>query len=283
MGDVLNFDFTRDTNKYIRMGFTLDEIESTVALMQNGFKITNNSLMQLGYNCNTCGRMIHLKNLIEGKEVIENEDELIKHLKKLSKGQQKLDITDLDVSSVREVPRTAVILGIKEAPFDIWNSNRYSGREMLYVVRDITPTDIIIETGRKPTLRRDEVTKIDNVIEIIGATTQGKAVIKVDKKYCKLCNRFIIVASLKRPEVHHGMFIMISRGGTKVYVYATTLKAKDKMRYNQGSQRVYDFGFLPNEISDKLKRASLRVYEKVHGVKIDVEQATSRFNIVNME
>lgn len=283
MVDMANFDFTYDVNKYLRLGFDLDEIENTIALMQNGFRISSSSLMQIGYDNYKSSRMVHLKNLIEGRETVSNEEELIKHLKKLWGSKPRISMSNLEVSRIEAVPRTAVVLGIKDKPYDIWNSDRYHGKEMLYIVREVTGQNIIIETSRKPALKREDADKIDGVLEIVGATMQKKAIVKFDKKYCKLCNRFIILASLRRPEKHHGMFNIICRDGTRVYVYAATLNAKDKMRYNQSSQRVYDFGCIGSDIANKLKSVALHVYDRLGGVKVSIEQANENFILVTRD
>ena len=113
------------------------------------------------------------------------------------------------VSKVTSVPRLAVVGGIIEEPYAIWNSNRYKGLDAMYLVKDVTGSKVTIETSRKPQLEWGKARDIPGVLEIKGIRNNGKAVVTFDKKYCRLCNRFVIIASLRRPEFHLGEYEMV--------------------------------------------------------------------------
>ena len=55
------------------------------------------------------------------------------------------------------------------------------------------------------------------------------------------------------------------------------------MRYNQSSQRVYDFGCIGSDIADKLKSVALHVYDRLGGVKVSIEQANENFILVTRD
>lgn len=280
MNDI-SFNFNTDTDKLIRLGFTLEEINRIVGLVSNGFRVSRSSLVQLGHSEYEACRLVQLYNIMRGTVSIQNDDELIKHLRTINKGVPKIGMDNLKISKIREVPRVAVVMGITKEPYTIWNSTRYHGKQMLYLVRDVTPTSIVIETSRKPALKYDDASDIDGVLSILGGKTDGGVVISFNKDYCKLCNRYIIIASFRRPEFHLGMYEIICNEGTKVYVYATILKAKDKIKYNMATQRVYDYGVLPDEIVPKLKRVAIEMFSRLNGIKIEGQVANTDFVLID--
>lgn len=279
--DSIGYNFEFDPVKLISLGFTKDEINYLSSMISMGYKINNNTLAQLGLGYEQMQRIKYMYNICCGKVNIETEEELIRHLRKLNNHAIKIGIQNLPVSKIASVPRVAVVAGIKEEPYTIWNSNKYKGKEMLYLVKDVTSSNIEIETSRKPQLKYGSAMKIDGVLEIKGVRANGKAVILFNKKYCRLCNRFIIVATLRKPEFHHGLYKIICSEGTRVYVYARTMGVREGVKYSMGTERVYAFGFFPDEIEPKLRAVAKQVYGLLHGVSSYNEGANQDYVILD--
>jgi len=91
------------------------------------------------------------------------------------------------------------------------------------------------------------------------------------------------VASLRRPEFHHGMIEMVCIEGTKVYVYAQTLGTRDVVGHNMGTQRVYDYGFQKSEIQPKLIKVGSEVYNQLCGVYTVMHPANQDFRPLTLE
>lgn len=247
------------------LGFSIEMIKTLQFIIANEGKVTPMSLANYGIPYEQARDIKYMYDIVTGRVVIDSEIDLIKHLRKMFGKDKRIGINDLALSKIREVPRMAVVAGISVKPYTIYNSKLYKPNDRLYKVVDVSSTRITVETTRKPQLKWGTEKKIDGVLEI--KEVKGKLVtIAFDKSVCKLCNRFIIVASLKRPEFHHGLAEIICIEGTKVYVYAQTLKPKDTIKYNYGTQRIYDFGYLKTEINQKLTNAAAILYPMVCGV-----------------
>ena len=276
------------TNTLLNLGFTQQEINNYEYIYNNGGKFTGQFLQKLGYNMEASKRLIYMNKILSGEININTESdmithykkmtgtsreqakaavysanlsngygkenysekELIQHLKTVNGQKQKIRIEDLKVSTVNSVPRVAVVSGIEVEPYTIWNSSNYSGKEALYKVIDVSGQKITVETDKKPILKYGTNKVINGVLELKGINQNGNAIVTFDKSVCKLCNRFIIVASLKRPEFHLGMYKIICFEGTQVYVYATNMGTGDKVHYKGGAQRIYAFGIFPQDISN---------------------------------
>jgi len=214
---------------------------------------------------------------------VNTKESLIRHLKKINRNQIKITMNDLAVSKVSSVPRVAVIANIIQEPFTIWNSNKYKGANALYKVTDVSGQKITIETPRKPQIAYGQPKKVPGVLEIKGLTANGNAVVTFDKNYCKLCNRFIIIASLRMPEFHLGKYEIICFEGTKVYVFAANMGTRENVNYNMGSQRIYDYGIFPQDIKSKLDKVAKGMYQYLKGMNIEYQTPTSDYKVVPVE
>lgn len=275
--------FDLDPVKLQSLGFNQNEIDTLYYIMANGGKVTTQALTSYGISYEDARKLRYMFDICTGKVVIDSPDDLAKHMKKMFGHIRRLGIQDLAISKISSVPRTALVAGIPRGPFDIWNSSKYPPLERMYTVVDVSGGKITIETDRKPVLKFKQDKFIDGVLEIKELTKDGKVRVAIDKKYCRLCNRFIIVASLRRPEFHHGMVEMICIEGTRVYVYAKDLGTKDQVRYNMGTQRVYAYGFYPNEIQSKLMLCATNMYKELCGVYATTYPANQDFLILTPE
>ncbi len=272
-----------DVNNLITLGFNMEEIQTLQYIVMNGGKVTPSALTSYGLDYESAKKIKYMYDIATGKINIESTDDFSKHLRKLFGTHRRIGIQNLALSKLQSVPRKAVIGGIRDETFSIYNSNKYPVNERMYDVVNVTGGRIWVETSRKPVLKFKQAKKLENVIEIIELKQDGKVVVAVDKQYCKLCNRFIIVGSLRRPEFHNGMVEIICIEGTKVYVYANNMGVRESVSYNGGTQRVYDYGFLPNEIQPKLLKVASELYPVISGVYASTNPANSDYHILTPE
>lgn len=279
----MNMNFNVDTVRLKSLGFTDAEIYNFQNVLMYSGKFSTTALTQFGYNYEQCERLRYMYNICAGKVLIDTPDELSKHLRKMFGSRSRIGIQNLEVSKIKEVPRFAVVGNIRIEPFTIWNSNQYPINKRFYQVVDVSSSRITIKTGKIPAIKYGGQKAIDGVLEIKEITPDKKVEVAFDKKYCKLCNRFIIVASLRRPEFHHGMYEMICFEGTRVYVYAQTLGVTNTVKYNMGTQRIYDYGLIPNEIDIKLKNCASHMYKLLHGAYVAKEPGNQDYLIMPID
>lgn len=263
--------------------FTDEEINMTAQLIRNGYKLTQQVLGGIGINAEMAARLKYCYDIATDKIVVSSKDDLCKHLKRMFGKHKKIGINDLALSKVSKVPRKAIVGGIKDQTFGIYNSNRYQGADKMYDVMDVSGRRITIRTVKRPIIKKGGSKKVDGVIEIKEILPDKTLKVSVDKKYIRMCNRFIVVASLRKPEYHHGLIEIICKEGTKVYVYATTMSKGDKPNYRGGSQRVYCYGFHKQEIKGKLVDTASALYRYVGGIYKSLEPPNSDFVSINPE
>ena len=309
----------RNTNsQLLNLGFSQAEINNFEFIYNNGGKFTPMALQQYGCSLEQAKRLAYMNKIMQGgvnistendmishvkkmtgvnrdiaKQAVYRENlangygaqnysevELIKHLRETNGKQRRITIQDLAVSKVTAVPRVAVVGGITEPPYDIWNSKNYNGFDAMYRVIDATSSKITIETPRKPKLEWGRSKDVPGVLEIKGVKNNGNAIVVFDRKYCRLCNRFVIVASLRNPEFHLGKYEMICFEGTKVYIYAINMGIKEQLRYNMGNQRIYAFGIMPGDIKGKLDNVAKSMYQQLGGVSVNYIEANETYTVV---
>lgn len=309
------------SNYLLGLGFSQNEINTYEYIYMNGGKFTPAFLQSYGYDFNSAKRLAYMNKAIQGGVQINSESDMINHVKKMTGASRqdakqavytqnlqngyaeqnyskeeyikhlretagrthKIGIQDLAVSNVTSVPRVAVVSGIVQEPYTIWNSKNYQGKQALYKVVDVTNGKITVETSKKPRLEYGATKVIPGVLEIKGVKQNGFAVVAFDKNVCRLCNRFIIVASLKRPEFHLGMYEIICFEGTKAYVYATNMGVRDQVRYKGGTQRVYAYGIFPQDIKNKLTTIAKSMYNHLDGRKVEYISANDDYTVIPKE
>ena len=272
-----------DPNKLIALGFNQAEVQTFQYILSNGGKTSTNALMQYGLSYEEARKLRYMYDICMGKVIVESTDDLSKHMKKMFGTARKIGISDLAVSKLSSVPRKAVVAGINDATFKIYNSAQYPIQQRLYDVVDVTGTRVHVETERKPILKHKQPKFIADVLEIIEVKSNGKVIVAFHKKYIRLLNRFIIVGSLRRPEFHSGLVEIICIEGSKVYIYAQNMGIRDKVSYNMGTMRVYAFGVFPNEIQAKLKTVAAELYKHLCGVYATVIPANQDFMMLPIE
>lgn len=281
----MNYDYgvTPDivnTKRLLELKFTAQEIQFLKMFISNWGQVTAAKAVKI---CNLppeqAKKLKYMYDICTGNVVIESPEDISKHFRRMFGAHRRIGIQDLAVSKIQKVPRKAVVGGIPNGPFSIYNSSRYSANERMYNVIDVTGTNIIIRTDRKPILKYGQAKKIDGVLEIREVNKDGTVDIAFNKNHARLCNRFIVVASLRRPEFHHGMVEMIAIEGTKVYVFNQTMGDGEMPNYKNGTQRVYDFGFTKEELCTKLMHVSKNMFTYIKGVWSCVEKPNSDFTM----
>jgi len=252
-------------NMLLDLGFSLDEINLLKFIIENEGKFSRNLLMKYDVPYELINRLKYMYDILIGRVSIESVEDLVKHLKKMFGTHRKIGITDLALSKINKVPRKAVIGNIKDKAFKIYNSKQYKPDKRIYDVEKVTNERIHIVTSRRPVLEYGHPKKIEGVIEILSEKPDKRLVIAVNKKYARLCNRFIIAASLRRPEFHHGLIEIICIEGTRIYVFAQSIGTAETVRYSH-LQRVYDYGIFPNTIQPKLINTASELYDIITGV-----------------
>ena len=71
--------------------------------------------------------------------------------------------------------------------------------------------------------------------------------------------------------------------GSKIYVFAKDLGTKENVSYNMGTQRVYDYGYMPNEIQNKLMASASELYKQFIGVYATVIPGNKDFLVITPE
>lgn len=274
--------FQFDENMLLKLKFTPQEIDALKTVVNCFGVVTPNKAMQLGYNPEFARKLKYMYDIASGRVVIESPDDLSKHLRKMFGAHRRIGIQDLAVSRLQRVPRKALLGNIPDGKFEMYNSKHY-GMQGMYDVINVTTTNIEIRTDRKPVLKHKESKKLDGVLEITQVNKDGTIDISVNKQYARLCNRFIIVASLRRPEYYHGMVEIICIEGTKIYVFATTMRDGETPSYKNGTQRVYDYGFFKQEIKRKLMNTASVIYKNLCGVYATTEEGNMDFEMLRRE
>lgn len=312
------FDF--DADAMLRLGFTSEEIMVLQNFIMYGEKTTVANMSKYGIPYQEAQKIKYMYDILTGKVGIDTPDQLVKHLKKMHGGRQKIGIYSLETSKVSTIPRKAVIGGLPPMdgrnPFVIYNSVARKKEDRMYDVVNVTAHKVTIKTNLIPKLPykdskklvkvtdretnrfkyvRDveelpssikknpdgySVNTVAEIKEMRNARDGKELLIAFDPQYCRVCNRFIIVASLKHPEFHHGMVEIICIEGSRVYVFAKTAAMSESVKYSGNTQRVYDYGFLPAEIQPKLMKAANEVYKNVCGVLASTEPANSAFEVI---
>lgn len=277
------FDF--NPQRLQQLGFNQTEIQCLNNVLCCFDKVTMQTLQRdMGLNYEQAQRIMYMYNICNGRVRIKSEQELITHLRKMFGKRKRITINDLPTSPIQDIPRTAMIAGIKEPGYDMWNSKNYPVMERSYQVVDVQGGYITIKTDRWPTLKYKQARKIPGVLEIKEIDKENRVLtVAIHKDYCRLCNRFIIVAQTKRPEFHLGLVQIICIEGTKIYVYAQNAGVKEKIHYTSGNSRVYAYGYYAEDIKNKLMGVAQKIYKLVCGFQASVVKPNQKFEYLQTE
>lgn len=273
-----------NVKKLMGLGFSYADIQTCQRLFQQGAKFTTSFLQQFcGYDYETAQRLRYLYDIAQGKIEIETDDELCKHLKKMFGNRRRVSIADLPPSNITEVPKLCLIAEVTDPLFYCYNSGLYEMNKRFYKVIQATPTKTVIRTHRKPEIKFRGAKETEGVAKILSETPNPDGTIDVqfEPKYTRLCNRYLILVSTKRPEFHLGGYEHIVVDGSKVYVFGRTLPAKWDLKYKAAQERVLDCGVFPDELNQRIYRAAQMVHKRLAGVKVNKLEPTSVFDLLH--
>lgn len=275
--------FNLDENMMLKLKFTRQEIQAVKQVFSYFGTVTSAKAQQCGYPPEIAKKLKYMYDIATGNVVIESSDDLSKHFRKMFGAHQRIGIQHLSMSRINKVPRKCVLGNIPAGKFEMYNSKHYSPQERMYDVLNVTGAKITINTARKPVLRYGESKEQDGVAKITEVNRDGTINIEFNRDYARLCNRFIVVASLRRPEYYHALVEIICIEGTKVYVFATTMSDKETPSYKNGSQRVYDYGFFKAEIKRKVMNVASILYKHLCGVYAQTEEGNTEFEFLRRD
>ena len=276
--------------------FSQAEIQAYFRACSAGVRFTSRKTVMEkgGFSDREAQRLCYMHGIVSGAKQVDSEEQMSKHLRKLDEHQHKVSISDLELSSVLEVPRLAIVNGINIEPYSVFNSlkywksrsnnkNRFNG---LYKVLRMTSGSITVESPVKPTIEynRGRGKRVDNMLEIHGIRVNGTAEVSFSSKYCKMCNRYVIMATTKRPKaLHLGYCTITCLEGTRIYVCAVNIGTKPRPSSSSES-RTYSWGIMPEEINSKLKMVTNNIYKRLIGnqklTDVTYTKPNSVFNIV---
>lgn len=301
---------TVDVDMLCKLGFTYEEVQMLHRVMEGGCKLTSASLSNRGLTYQGIKRLQYMYSIIIGKTIIDtnNIDEVSKHLHKLNSYRGKININNLPLSKVGDIPRLLVVEGLPEGRYAKYNYS-YENRNRIHILKNEGNKKVIIRTKIKPTLPygsgkglyyfkdkgnnkisytkdRNELNKFikenkDNefgvAVEIKGLSEDKKEVdVAIHKNYIRLVRSYIILCSFTRPQNHLGMYQMVMHEGSKIYIYATYYDGKGRIN-NNSSSRVYYWGYKKKELTLALQKVAKGIYSNLGGVFIEYQAGTTEY------
>lgn len=301
-----------DYDRMLELGFEPIVLQTRDLVLQNYGKLSNTGFQQCGvYNAKLKQDVLYADKIIRGLIPIENKVDLKKHLQKMH-FTQKISVADLATSITPKNDLLAIVKGLPEKSiFGIYNTDEGFSHQ----VDTITPKNVTILSDKyyKLTARQSKklyrvqdlihkrikyynayedierfildnpqeyaITKVAEIqyVQTVGAQRLVSVIIHRD--YCRLLGRYMIVASLKAPDLHLGAYELLTLGGTTVYVFAKQVQFNQKanIKYSTGSERVYYVGTDETELEERLIAITNQVKQKVRGVYAEDIPATAQF------
>lgn len=263
--------FELNEQQLLKLKFTQNEINTLKYVVENLGKVSVNDMVNRGItDAQTAEHVKYAYDICSGRVIIDDNFTLKKHLRKMFGKRYRITVNDLKPSMVNEIPRKCIIMGL-ESPWHIWNSNRYKGYDAMYsMVGSAGSENIKFITDRIPILKYKQSKKEDGVVEILDKK-DDKILVSINKKMARMCNRFIVTASLRKPEKYLYLVEVICIEGTSVYVYATEIGGTKKSVKSTNSNRIYDWGIFERDIETKTLKVASSIYKLLCGVAAEKE------------
>ncbi|WP_313130978.1 hypothetical protein [Anaerocolumna sp.] len=305
------YEIGANRDKLLNLGFRMEELEVLKDVLINYGKVNSSVLSSLGFSYKDVKRLQYLHDMITGKATIDTGDAeaVSKHFKRMYGENNRIGIGHLPLSKFNKVPRLAVIAGIPDGSYSIYNSSNDKEGIRMYPVIGLSDKKVMIQTRRKPILTYGSEKKlyyiknktnekiyytedskkinrelnessraeIGTVLEIKKLTEDKKVVVAVDKRYTRMVNRYMIIASFREPQFHLGLYKFVAFEGTMIYLYVEVMKESENVQYNRSTQRVYDFGFDKGQIQAKLEKTAKELYTYLKGVYCEFIPATMEY------
>lgn len=303
--------FYMDKQLMYSIGFTMDEIEALTDAVEYYGIVTGGRLKEPPFNISdpfTVNRIGYMYNICMGKTTIDTDDiySLSRHFAKLSRGaSNNRPFNPFLISNrrIKVVPRIAVVAGIPSGNFSRLNSSTERLADAIYPVSDIASNYVHIRSRKRMGVANvDRIRKISEteyeygipnmlyVTHIGNADKREPWAIKINKKYCRLCNRFIIVVSKSMQGIensaHHGAYQLLTIEGHIIYLYAKTIdhdvngNPRDTVASNE-TTFVLDYGFFDFEIIPKLQYALRQIASRYKIVFFnEIEKNYERYRVI---
>lgn len=310
-GPKENYQFSLDWDKMVKLGFNIDELNllndavgyygvlSTQKLAQPPFMIQNSILIN---------RVMYAYNICMGRTFIDEDSpiSLSKHLKKLAKMQgsySNFSCANIKHRRIDKIPRTALVAGIPEGSFSVLNSKQWGLMDGTYEVVSIAKEWVTIKSDKPMSVTyQDRLTKsytnrewgIPGILHVeeVGSRAENKPwVIRIHKKYCRLRNKFLIIATTRKivPGItkHLGGYQLVLADGTILFVYAKLNdhdsygNPKDTIPNTNNDTVVIDYGSYEQEIGNKLNKAIQEIEKLSMIVYCDELQYKDSFKILS--
>lgn len=268
--------FEADREKLKRLGFVDNDINllENVVSQNRGRMPGQSKLCQMGLGYNQAVMLRYMYNISIGKIPFNTREDMAKHLRKMWQGQ-RVGLYSLPASTVSELNRFCMIAHLP-APWDCLNSaqhTKYGGlKQGMYKVDKIAGGWTRFTTTRRPVLTPSDPTEVDGIIRVESVNRkEGTVSYAANNHYVKMCNRFVIVATLRRPYDHLGMSSILCMDGTTVYVVALPVKAREGRNYYNQSQRVYAYGVDGKDILPALQNISVAMFNYFQAFMMEQE------------
>lgn len=272
-----------------RLGFNQAEIEIVNYIIAEGRSVTPGYARKVAeyffgafLNSEDTKRISYLSKIQEGLVDIDTMEGKSKHYRKMSRGR-KIGASDLYLENykrVRKVERFAVVAGLGD-PYSVINSLR-NGKIQRYKVLKLKgkTLDLRIKSNRRPTIKYQGGNRklgIENEIEITDrGIGQESFTINIIKDKVRLCNRYVIIVSLRKPEDHIGMISIVAYEGSLVYVYAKEY-GYTKSIDNSTKQRIYLYGIQKANIKRDILKVAKGIKQRVGCLEEEFEEGNSEY------
>lgn len=300
---------TVNADMLYKLGFTYEDVQLLNSVMEGGCKLTSASLSNKGLTYQVVKRLQYMYSIIIGKTIIDTNsiDEVSKHLHKLNSYRGKININNLPLSKVRDIPRLVIVEGLPEGRYEKYNYS-YENRNIIHILKNEGNKKVIIRTKIKPKLPygsgkclyyfkdksnnkilytedRNEINKFikeskdsefGSAVEIKDLSEDKKEVdVAIHKNYIRLVRSYIILCSFTRPQNHLGMYQMVMHEGSKIYTYATYYDGKG--RINNSYSRVYYWGYKKKVLTEALLKVAKGIYNNLGGVFVEFIAGTTEY------
>ena len=239
----------------------------------------------LGIDYNAASRIKYLIEIITGRKEVNIDDvrdlsdvkAIAKHFRKINPACTRLSTEMLSPTRISSIPKIAVVKGIRDENFRDINSRTPNSINEYYTIEKQDSEKFTLRMHKEvdTNIRIDK----DRIVTILGRDTKGNMIADIKKENVRVCNRFIIVASIRQPIYHHGMYVMITSGGDILYVYARTVEGNRNLSKNY-SERVYNYGVMPCSMQSKLKSVAMEAYRGLKCVCVKYIEATQEFRLI---
>ena len=267
-----------------------------------------NNILKRNLNCinnNIRSLLVYMYRLYIGELSIDtdNIDQLCKHLRNINKHVDRITLNDLEVSYCKtgvNIPQYIVIGGLKDTDFAIYDKEFLNARGKEYIkdsksrvnllkykylgvfnLSKQTQTKCYFTTKLKPVLKYKSAREIPDKIGIEKVNKDGTVDVWVSKNYCRLLNRYVIYASLKKPEFYIKILEIITLNGTRLYIYAQNIYTKRLSSYNSNNLRIYGHGIYGDDIDNKLKNIYKSIQTRIPIYKADLVDGNTDFQTLS--